>query len=617
MLEDGQYYVQVRDYEGINENCPLGSAHELDPLAFDPLITLNQVIENTSCDPASLSDGKVELTVNADPQQIAATDFMISAMSPVPMGLVIPRDVPDDGTSSGLMDGFAPETYTITVTDINSGCFANTVLNIPDQPLMPTIFEAEAFDDSYCAPTSNGSIVVTQVGIGVAEPVSDYEFEWYSAPDVAPANLLYLAVGGGATTGEVYDETKSGWSSGSTPGAGNGNRQYFVRGRRISGSGVGCFTPLVQKDVLDVHKTPNITLTTFDNTSCIPSAGEGVIRAVTDIASDPLDANVQTGTYTYTWSPDPAAGNISGGAGIANGQGIARLTDFDVTALTAGAYSITSLNAVNGCAVTGTATIVTNPLPVTLLSYTKADQLICYADGNIDVTEIVIDASATATPAVYSFIDSGDPLTNLTDNFDFQWFSAANDGDADPATYNGGSPIQSGGTDITDDILTADGVLTTQPFATMGAGTFYVVAIRKPGLNPGAGCTSVPVRVNVADLHVNPLVSLTHDPNSSCDPVNPNGVVIATASEQNGNTVDTYSFEWKLNGGSLDPVTVESNPANNIGQLDDAADGKYELTVTNTSFSGCEISASLDVLKNLNISMPNIIEVMPTHPVDC
>lgn len=871
-LEDGQYYVQVVDYEGVNADCPLGSVHELSPLAFDPLITLNQVLGNTSCDPAVSADGKIELTANADPQQVAATDFVISTVNPVPLGLVIPRDLPDDGTSSGLMDGFAPETYTLTVTDNNSGCFADAVVNIPDQPVMPTIFEAQAFDESYCAPASNGSIVITQVGVGVPEFVTNYEFEWYNAPDVAPANLVYADIGGGGTTGDIFDESKgAGWTIGATAGAGHGDRTYYVRGRRISGSGTGCFTPLVQKNVLDVHKTPDLTLTTFDNTSCIPAEGEGVIRAVTDIASDPRDANVQNAaTYLYTWTPDPAAGNTSGAGGAANGAGIARLADFDITALTDNSYTVTSVNSVNGCAMSKTAVISTNPLPITLLSYAKENQLICRADGSIQVTEVTIDASRSANPAVYSFVPSADPLTNLTDNFNFRWFSANDDADANPATFDNGSPIQFAGTDLDDEILTDDGTLTTQPYPGMGQGTFYVLATRKPGMTPGAGCTTVPVRVeitqevnnpaitaltpfantscetgtvegrielkvetiaavaaesnatysytwtagdpvnnpagsgvannvdnatatnlmilpqgyvappasgpalkndtytitvtndysscrvtgqavitpqrypvtlisftqqdqmicypdgnitvtevtidgsrsglgvfnyssladlrsnfdfswysadndgddntgtfdntvslddgtspiidavltedatqttqpytgmaagsyyvvatrkagmspgagcsaepvrvNVADLHVNPTVSLTYEPNSSCDPVNPNGIVIATAREQNGSAVDTYAFSWTLDDGPLAPVTVVSNPANNIGRLDDAADGRYLLTVTNTSNTGCEISTSLDVLKNLTISIPNIIDVATTDPIDC
>jgi hypothetical protein len=870
-LEDGQYYVQVRDYESTNENCPLGSFHQLKPLAFDPLITLNQVLENTSCDPASTADGKIELTANADPKQVAATNFMITAVSPAPLALVIPRDLPDDGTSSGLMGNFAPETYTLTVTDNNSGCFANAVVNIPNQPVMPTIFESQAFDDSYCAPTSNGRIVITQVGVGAPEPVSNYEFEWYTAPDALPANLAYAAVGGGATMGDIYDDTKPGWTIGATAGAGNGNRKYYVRGRRVTGTGTGCFTPLVQNDVLDAHKTPNLALTTFDNTSCIPTEGEGVIRATTDIESDPLDGNVQsTGIYTYTWTPDPANGNLSGGAGVVNGAGIARLANFDVTALTDDTYTITTINSVNGCAASGTATIHTNPLPITLLSYAKENQLICAVDGSIRVTEVTIDASNAATPTVYSFVPSANPLTNLTDNFDFKWYNAADDGDANASTFDDGTAIQNGGTDINDDILTDDGGLTAQPYATMGEGTYYVVAIRKSGMSPGAGCTTVPVRVaidkqvnypqittlapyantscetgtvegrielavatsstvaaetsstysikwdpddlagnpggagiapnvanatattlmtipqgyaappaagpalkddtytitvtndysgcsvtgetvitpqrypvtlisftqqdqmvcnpdgnitisevkidgsqsgigvfnyntladlranfdfswynanndgdnnggtfnntialddgtnpiadavlsedgtqtaqpypqmaagsyyviatrkpgmspgagcsaepvrvNIADVHENPLVSLSHEPNSSCDPINPNGVVIGTASEPGGSTADTYSFSWTLNGGPLAAVTVPSNPANNVGQLDDAADGTYLVTVTNASNTGCQVTASIDVMKDLNISTPNIIDVATTDPIDC
>jgi hypothetical protein len=871
MLQDGQYYVQVLDYEGFNENCPLGSVHELKPLAFDPLIAINQALGNTSCDPATTADGKIELTANTDPLQVAATDFIISAVSPAPLGLVIPRDLPDDGTSSGLMNGFAPETYTLTVTDNNSGCFADAVVNIPDQPVMPTIFEAEAFDDSYCAPASNGSIIITQVGVGVPEPVTNYAFEWYATPDVTPANLLYSDVGGGATTGHIFDETKAGWTFGAIPGAGNGNRTYYVRGRRISGSGVGCFTPLVQKNVLDVHKTPALTLTTFDNTSCIATEGEGVIRAVTDIESDPRDASVQNaGTYLYTWTSDPASGNISGGAGAGNGAGIARTADFDITALTDNTYAVTSINSVSGCAVTATATISTNPLPITLLSYTKEDQLICLADGSIQVTEVTIDASRTAAPGVYSFVPSANPRTNLTDNFNFQWFNAADDADGNSATFDDGAALQFAATDINDEILTDDGALTAQPYALMGRGTYYVIATRKsgmspgagcatipvrveirqqinnpeitsltsfantscetgtvegrielavatsssvaaetnatysfawnasdpvgnpagsglaanvdnatstnlmvlpqgyvappvpgpalkddtytvtiandysgcsvtgqavitpqrypvtvisftqqdqmicypdgnititqvsidgsnsgiglfnyttlgelrsnfnfewfdagndgdnnastfdntirlddgtnaisdavlsedgtlttqpyadmhagsyyviarrkPGMSPGAGCAGEPVRVNIADQHVNPTISLTYEPNSSCDPVNPNGIVIATASEQNGSTTDTYSFTWTLDGGPLAPVTMASNPANNTGRLDDAADGTYLLTVTNASNTGCDISTSLNVLKNLNISTPNIIDVATTDPVDC
>lgn len=871
LLQDGQYYVQVIDYEGGNSACPLGSVHELKPLAFDPLITLNQITENTSCEPTISADGKVELTANPDPRQVSATDFIITTVSPSPLGLIIPRDIPDNGTSSGLMNGFAPETYTLTITDNNSGCFADAVVNIPDQPVLPEIFEAQAFNDSYCAPNSNGRIVITQVGVGGPEPVSNYEFQWYSTPDANPANLVYSDIGGAGPTGDIFDDTKTGWSLGTTPGAGNGNRRYFVRGRRITGTGQGCLTQLEQKDVLDVHKTPDLTLISFDNTSCVTSAGEGVIRAVTDIETDPLDANVRnTGTYTYTWNPDPAAGNVSGGGGIANGSGIGRIVNFDVTELTDNSYAITSINSVNGCAVTKTAAIITNPLPITLLSFSKQNQLICNPDGNINVTEVKIDASNAANPAVYNYVVSGDPLTNLTDNFTFRWFNAADDGDDNPDTFDAGAPIQNGGTDIDDDILTEDvalttqpytvmgqgtyyvmatrkiglvpgagcstvpvrvditkdihnpgftaltpfantscetgtaegrieltvatasgvaaetnstysfnwvqgnplgnpggagsannvanatvtsgmtipqgyvspptigpalkddtytitatndysgctaigqvtitkqkypvtlisfssadqlicypdgnitvthvvidgsagnlpvynfntladirsnfdfawydagndgdnnastfddsaplndgattiadavlsedGSLTPQPFPGMGAGSYYVISTRKPGMLPGAGCSAEPVRVNISDLHEDPTVSFTYQPNSSCDPVNPNGVVIATASEPDGNILDTYTFNWSLDGGPLAGVTVPSTTDNHTGRLDDAADGKYTLIVTNTSNTGCDITANIDVLKDLNISTPNIIDVSAIDPLDC
>ncbi|MEX2234168.1 MAG: hypothetical protein WD824_18535, partial [Cyclobacteriaceae bacterium] len=604
-LQNGQYYVQVVDYEGTNFDCPLGSVHVLDQKTFGPQIALNQILENTSCDPNTSADGKVELTATADPQHdIVAnpTDFVISAIFPAPLGLVIPRDVPDDGTSSGLMNGFGPGPYTITVIDNNSGCSADAIANIPDQPVLPTIFTVDALDDSYCAPTTNGRIEVTSVGVGVPEAPANYEFEWYTDIDVSvPANLIYSDIGGGATTGELFNGTKPGWSFGLTPGAGNGNRIYYVRGRRITGNGIGCFTQLEQKNVLVVHKTPNLTLTTFDNTSCIPGNGEGVVRAVTDIEVDPLDAGVQGGTYTYAWNPDPAGGNATPAAGIA------RNVNFDITSLIDDTYTITSINSVNGCATTSTAVVTTNPLPITLLSFTKVNQLICNPDGSIRVTEVEIDASNSATPAVYSFNTPADLVTN----FDFDWFDADNDGDGNPATFNLVSLQDATATDINDDILTEDGGLTLQPFPTMGEGTYYVVATRKPGMTPGAGCTTVPVRVDVTRDINNPVFTAL-DPfaNTSCITSVVEGrieVAVSTASGVPAEVASTYTYDWAAANPDLilNPFGTGTEPAAGAALTippgyaippalpsEALKDDTYTIKVTN-DYSGCSVTGDV------------------------
>jgi hypothetical protein len=219
-----------------------------------------------------------------------------------------------------------------------------------------------------------------------------------------------------------------------------------------------------------------------------------------------------TGTYTYTWTPDPAGGNTSPVAGIA------RAANFDIDQLNenGGApYSITSINSINGCKVSSTATIPTNKLPISVISFSKIDQLICGPDGEARVTEVKIDASNSAAPAVYNFTTA----LQLQNNFDFTWFSGDADGDNDPSTFDDSAPLEfTPGNDITDVVLTDDGVVTLQPYSTMGQGSYFVIAKRKPGLVPGAGCTTAPTRITIEDKHINPqITSIKGFANTSCD----------------------------------------------------------------------------------------------------
>jgi hypothetical protein len=561
-LAKGQYYVEVRDVDPANAPCPLGQSAELEQIVFGPIVATNNILPNTSCDPDNSGSGSVVLNARPDNKQdliLAPVDFQVTNIvsntpaTPGPVGFVPNVDIPDNGTNSAPLPGFGAGPYTITVTDINSGCVTDVIANIPDQPVLPQIFSVSSLDDSYCAPLSNGRVVVTAVGPGT---IPDYHYEWYASSDVSnAANLVYEDDGGGATTGELFNGTKvpgwsagvpagKGWSFGAVAGAGNGDRTYYVRAKRVTGTtGVGCYTQLEQKVILDAHKTPDIQLTTFANTSCIPAANEGVIRAATDIAADPLDPNVRnTGTYTYTWNPDPAGGTTSPVAGIA------RAASFDIDQLNenGGApYTVTSKNSVNGCVVSGTATIPTNKLPISVISFSKLDQLICLADGEARVTEVKIDASASAVPAVYNFTTPA----QLQTNFDFEWFSGDADGDNDPSTFNAAAPLQfSPGNDITDVVLTDDGVVTTQPFPTMGAGTYFVIAKRKPGLTPGAGCTTAPTRITIEDKHIDPkITSIEGFANTSCDAAVTEGrieIKVNTPSGVGAESGSTYSYVW-------------------------------------------------------------------------
>jgi hypothetical protein len=191
----------------------------------------------------------------------------------------------------------------------------------------------------------------------------------------------------------------------------------------------------------------------------------------------------------------------------------------------------------------------------------------------------------------------GSLLDPVHTNFDFTWYAN------DPTSV----PI----------INAANGVdiLNIVNYPTIGAGAYYVKAKRLAGLNPGSGCESAPVRVDILDLSKDPDILFTSvNPNSSCDPTNPNGLITANAFERDA-SIGNYTFAWTYNTGAL-PVSVVQSDVNPTSQLTSAPEGLYALTVTNTA-TACTFTKSIDLILDQIMSLPNIVNIVPTNPVDC
>ncbi|HMQ00852.1 MAG TPA: gliding motility-associated C-terminal domain-containing protein, partial [Cyclobacteriaceae bacterium] len=169
-------------------------------------------------------------------------------------------------------------------------------------------------------------------------------------------------------------------------------------------------------------------------------------------------------------------------------------------------------------------------------------------------------------------------------------------------------------TDTNGDIIN-DAILDPSVYADMSAGSYFVNGVKVT--DGGLGCRTTPFRVDVLDLSSNPVIDFSFTPNSSCDPARPNGILIADARELDGTNTDDYSFIWAYNGGAF-PAEI-SNPVdtNNNSTIDGALDGVYNLTITNTNTTGCSFTTNFDLVLNLNISLPNIIEVDRLNPFDC
>jgi len=149
---------------------------------------------------------------------------------------------------------------------------------------------------------------------------------------------------------------------------------------------------------------------------------------------------------------------------------------------------------------------------------------------------------------------------------------------------------------------------------TIGADSYFVKVKKRPGFNPGSGCESAPFKVDIKDLSQDPQLQFSFTPNSSCNTLLPNGVVLATASERDA-SIDNYTFSWQLNNAAL-PGSITQTDLNNTSELVDSPDGSYTLSINNT-VTGCSFTSGVNVTIDLSLSLPNIITVNTIEPTTC
>jgi large repetitive protein len=613
---DGDYYVEVYDNDVLNRPCPLGFQVHLLKTVKNPLITVDALTGNTSCDPATSGDGSVALQVDKAPGDLSvAQSYHIENVSPLPIGFVLNASpgnligTGSSGQSTGTMNGFRPQAYTFRVRDNISKCFSDLTVNVPDQQALPSALAVTPTPETACAPGSNGSALASLTG---GEPVTEFNFNWFNNSNGTGSVIPAPAAGGGATTGELLNQSKiavpADWAIGTT-GFGSGNRTYFVRAVRNpgTGSGVGCATTLQQVVIPDAHVSPNLQLTAIANSFCgavNPGAiGDGSISITADANPNLAGNQNSTGGFNYSWT-NPNA--------ILTTPQLAKPNVFAIPQLGNGSFQVTATNIDNGCLTTNTISVVPAPFFININNVIVADQLICNPNGQIDVTQIVIDRSAASLANVTQ--TSTLPLTSV---YDFQWFAA------DPADANvianpalvdvpGPTPINA------QSLVTGSGV---GQFANMGAGSYYVIATRKVGSGLAEGCSSFPVRVDVEDHHKNPVISLTPLSNTSCllGPGTGEGEIIIHVSDATSisfGPVFSFDYDW-TSGGIADAPGNDGDGDASDGDKDHEIDlltGVYALTVTNPT-SGCSSNATTEILIN---STPVFVQdVTPLNQISC
>ena len=573
-LDPGDYLIEIMDN---TISCAVYKTQTVGVDARDPVITLGTITANTSCIPGTNGDGAVQITIAKDPldPRPAATPlvFEITAVAPAPLVGTFPTTVSSGlASTSTTINGLGPQEYQITVTELSSGCSIDRFVTVPDQPAMPSLGQTDVaiINDSFCAPNSNGSAEVTSI---TPVAIANYEFSWYASlasPPVFQNNGAAGAVFSRATAGAAYVL--------GAPGQGTGTQTFFVRGERLPGTGVGagCPTPAVQVVIQDEHVTPVLTLTSTPDTSCDPSIGEGSIsvRTVTTSPAPP----VQNALYTYSINPDPNTVGLLPNSNGALSTPFVQLPD--------ATYTVTALNQISGCPVSGVRTILPGIFNIIITDAVHNDKLVCLPDGDITAQEITIDRTLMSLPDQV-FTIPGPPT--IAGNFEFRWFKNT------PGSFTSGTPLADGSATVinTPSLVIGNGAgQFNDPAPTLGAGTYYVVARQMTGPGRfGANCESVPTRVEILDVSEDPVAALDPTTDTSCDgPFE--GSISVQVTDPMAPGAPGYNYNWTaLTAGRTPPgpVTNPYNGNNNLFSL--VEDGVYQLVVTN-NLTGCQSLAT-------------------------
>jgi hypothetical protein len=592
----GDYIVEITDLS-VSPACKLTNAVTLKSIVSKPLITIDNLIPNTACTPGA-GDGQVNFTVTQDPAQLSqpvgppavqllpfplpgSLDYQITSVLPAPVQ-TFTNSIGNSSTQSKNLKGFYSDTpYTISIIENTSECKAEQIVVIPNQPDIPGQMTLNVKPENYCGVTptfSNGSVLVEKIKRAdntTDDTITDYTFSYYPVTDPTLASTaLYSAMANGTGTGgELFegDLAKvglpgSGWIYGAS---GFGNTQtYYVKATRTSGTtGIGCVAPIETAVIKDEHVEPVPVITTLPNTSCDPAAPEGSIT----IESTTTPGFLSTYSYDFvgTYAPPLFTGEIGT---------VARTKSL----LAAGDYNVVITNELTACKAFPVVTIADSKFPVAITATADVNQVICNPDGSIRVTQVDLDRSAKTSdpslvpPVVKTFTLS----TDLTSNFDFNWFSSAPPVLTTANFGTVGSPlVDSGPATITSEFLS------TANYPVV-AGTYYVAAKKKT--TEGRGCVSPPFLVTLKDVHQDPSVTITSLPNTSCDPTVGEGELKISVTDPLLLS-SSYAYTWSpvvsSNGSAVSPANSVSNNGNQLADGDNdyvvgLLEGAYTVKVT-------------------------------------
>ena len=592
-LAPGFYTIEIQENVTVN-NCKVYQVIEVKATALPPVITVNEMRPNTACD-LTAADGAIEINVDKDAADTGVGITYNIDMGPDPYGAFpLTAVIGGDYAVSQLR----PDTYTFSVLASN-GCQASRDFEVFDRPAVSEVLSQNIAitDAEFCDASletsaraeilhlsittrsevcgngidDDGDTLVDNADSDCSDNLGNYTFEWYSDP---PLSQIIL----GATSGD--NTASNGGEVLSNVGAPAPLRDitmgsYYVVARKIAAGvtgGLGCTSAPIRVDIGDKTVIPVATLFKFDDTSCDQVNFEGSIQVEASTASLGLGipyTNPGAGSaFRYEWAatnPQAIGSSVGNNGNRSNAE-----ADSDVVAaLRPGTYALTVINENTGCQVNVSSAISKISPPSYDIKVTPLAQDLCIASGSIEIDDVLLAGASDGTG-----------------NFDYAWYRT------DPAS----SPLEDGGIPVNSTLLN------TANYTSIGAGTYYVVATRKPNIGPnnGSGCASAPLRVDIEDNSVNPTVVLTPMANTACDNGS-EGSIRVMVTHPGSALTPTYTYDWD----AANPTAIGSPVFNNDGDglgtdgdgdnPADLKDGVYRLTVRN-NVSGCITSSETSIV---------------------
>ncbi len=312
-LSAGDYTAEVTR---VDANCTSNAlAFTIQDVLTRPVITINLVKADSTCDVTGTADGTLSATVNGGLTNTIdySWQWHTGSTATAPIGGEI------NPTISGLDAG----TYTLEVTLDSTGCTSTESFVVPNVEQIVNILAAAVVD----APSCNGigsSVTVMNMNFGVP---ADYDFAYYDQDPTVGSPAPIFTGNAGAP---LLDQAAG---------------TYYIIGTHIA---LQCPTEVFQAEIGENYVYPDVALERFSKqTNCDPDNPNGYLAIMVDGNLDPGAPN-----YTVNWFFGTDTSNPLDETDIGNPGTLFGANTDSVAGIPAGFYTVEVTDNTSGCSST-------------------------------------------------------------------------------------------------------------------------------------------------------------------------------------------------------------------------------------------------------------------------